>query len=387
MGRRGRALFGAWRLLTVGGTDFNIDVSWLIIFAVVTWTTATSVIPRLLIEANVSAGVEPDVPWPAVWAAAVVTSLLFFACIVAHEAAHTVVAVRTGIPVQRIRLFIFGGVAEIQREPERPGQEFLITIVGPLTNAALGGLCMAVASQLPATSIPSVTARWLAEMNIALAVFNMLPGFPLDGGRILRSIVWAVSGDMVRGTKVACFVGSALGAALIAFGVIQFLLLDNSGQSLWIALIGWFLWSSARRSHRDAGLLERVQRYRVGDLLRPESGAVPADGTVQEFMERGLYHDRFGLRPVVDASGTLLGMLEGDDVREVPLEQRVVTRLRDIARPVDPLAVVAPDDLLTVVVDQATESDRRLFFVVERGRVLGTVDALDVVNALRNRKR
>jgi len=386
-GGRRRLPFGQWRLFGIGGTDFNIDASWLIIFAFVTWTTATWLIPRRLIEASVAAGVPPDATWPAIWAAGVATSLLFFASIVAHEAAHTVAAVRSGIPVHSIRLFIFGGLAEMEREPERPGQEFYITVVGPLASAALGGLGLLLADQLPATSIPSVTVRWLGEMNLALAVFNLLPGFPLDGGRILRSIVWAVSGDVVRGTRVASFVGSALGAALIAFGLIQFLVLGGAMQSIWTAVIGWFLWSAARSGYRHAVLRRQLQRFRIRDLLRPESGAVPSDGTVQEFIERGLYHDRFSLRPVVDAAGELIGMLEGDDVRDVPLEERVDTRLRDIARPVDGMAVVAPDDLLSVVIDKAYETDRQLFFVVEDGRVLGTVDAAEVVDTLRARRR
>ena len=146
-------------MFKVGGTNFNIDASWLIIFSFVTWTTATSIIPVRLIDASFRAGIRPDVTLPAVWAAGVVTSLLFFASIVAHEAAHTVVAVRTGIPVHSIRLFIFGGLAEMAREPERPGQEFFITVVGPLASAGLGGLCLLLADQLPAASIPSVTAR------------------------------------------------------------------------------------------------------------------------------------------------------------------------------------------------------------------------------------
>lgn len=351
-----------------------------------TWTTATSVIPVRLIDASLQESVRLDVTWPAIWVGGVVTSLLFFGSIVAHEAAHTVAAVRTGIPVRSIRLFIFGGMAEMGREPDRPGQEFLITVVGPLTSAALGGLFLALGDQLDAATIPAVTARWLGEMNLVLAVFNLLPGFPLDGGRILRSIVWAVTGDVIRGTRVASFVGSALGAALMAFGIIQFLVLGGAVQSLWTAVIGWFLWSAARSGYRDAVLRQQLHRYRIRDLLRPESGAVPSDGTVQEFIERGLYHDRFGLRPVVDSAGTLTGMLEGDDVREVPLDERVYTRLRDIARPVDVMAVVAPDDLLSVVIDKAYETERRLFFVVEEGRVLGTVDTVDVVNTLRARK-
>jgi Zn-dependent protease/CBS domain-containing protein len=385
-GGRRSTPFGQLRLFRIGGTDFNIDASWLIIFAFVTWTTATSIIPVRLIDASFSAGVRLDVTWPQVWAAGVATSLLFFGSIVAHEGAHTVAAIRTGIPVRRIRLFIFGGVAEIEREPDRPGQEFVITIVGPLMSFALAGLFMALASQMPAASIPSVTARWLGEMNLALAVFNMLPGFPLDGGRILRSIVWAASGDLIKGTKVASFVGSALGAALMAFGVIQFAFLGGTMQSLWMAVIGWFLWSAARNGYRDTVRRERLRRYRVRDFLQPDAGAVPADGSVQEFIERGLYHDRFGLRPVVDGYGSLVGAMHGDDVREVPIELRVGTRLRDLARPVDPAVVLDPEESLQVILDRAVEVQQRRFFVVEHGRLIGSVDAMDALRPLRGQR-
>ncbi len=347
-----------------------------------TWTTATSVIPTRLIDASFSSGVQLDVTRTQVWVAGVVTSLLFFGSIVAHEAAHTVAAVRTGIPVRRIRLFIFGGVAEIEHEPERPGQEFFITIVGPLTSAAFGGLCLVLADQLPAASIPSVMASWLGQINLWLAAFNMLPGFPLDGGRILRAIVWAATGNLLRGTRVACFVGSALGAALMAFGLIQFAFLSGSVQSLWMVVIGWFLWSAARSGYRDTVQRERLRNYCVRDFLRPESGAVPADGTVQEFIERGLYHNRFGLRPVVDSHGTLVGTLHGDDVRDVRAESRIHTRLRDIAQPVDPDAVLAPDDRVEVMLNRASEIRRRQFFVVEHGRLIGSIDALDALRPL-----
>ena len=370
---------GQWRVFSIGGTDVNLDASWLIIFAFVTYTTATSIIPVRLANEGFRNAVAVEGSELVFWLAGLVTSVLFFTSILLHEAAHAVVAVRTGIPVRRIRLFIFGGVAEIDSEPSRPGQEFLITIVGPLVSAALGGVFIVIAGNFPGTSIPHVTMAWLGQMNLVLAVFNMLPGFPLDGGRILRSILWAVSGNFLRATGIASFVGSALGVALIVYGFAQLFMQASSLQSIWTLLIGWLLWSSARGGYRDAQQRERLKGARVRDIFHSDTGAVPDDGTVQEFMERGLYHDRIGVRPVVDTFGFLVGMLFGEDVRAIPIERRAGILLGEVARSVDTALVMDPNESLERVFDRARERNFRRFLVVERGRLIGAVDVIDVI--------
>lgn len=374
-----KTMLGQWRVFSIRGTDISLDASWLIIFAFVTYTTATSIIPVRLANESFRTAVAVEASELTLWLAGVVTSVLFFTSILLHEAAHAVVAVRTGIPVRRIRLFIFGGVAEIGSEPSRPGQEFVITIVGPLTSAALGGLFIVLAGNFPAVSIPHVTMTWLGQMNLVLAVFNMLPGFPLDGGRILRSMVWAFSGNYLRATGIASFIGSALGVALIVYGLAQLFMQASSVQSIWTLLIGWLLWSSARGGYKDAKRRERLKGVRVHDVLHSDTGAVPDDGTVEEFMERGLYHDRSEIRPVVDPVGRLVGVLVMQDIVGIPVERRAYTLLREATRSVDAAHVIEPNESLENAFNRAREEGVRRFFVVERDRLVGAVDVLDVL--------
>ena len=374
-----KTVSGQWRVFSIRGTDISLDASWLIIFAFVTYTTATSIIPVRLANESFRTAVAVEASELTLWLAGVVTSVLFFTSILLHEAAHAVVAIRTGIPVRRIRLFIFGGVAEIESEPSRPGQEFVITIVGPLTSAALGGLFIVLAGNFPAVSIPHVTMTWLGQMNLVLAVFNMLPGFPLDGGRILRSMVWAFSGNFLRATGIASFIGSALGVALIVYGLAQLFMQASSVQSIWTLLIGWLLWSSARGGYKDAKRRERLKGVRVHDVLHSDTGAVPDNGTVQEFMERGLYHDRSEIRPVVDPVGCLVGVLVMQDIVGIPVERRAYTLLREAARSVDAAPVIEPNESLENAFNRAREEGVRRFFVVERDRLVGAVDVLDVL--------
>ncbi len=385
--RRGRAPFGLWRLFTIGATDITVDVSWLIVFGFIIWVTATSVIPGALLQAGIQAGVRPEASPAGLWAAGLVTSLLFFGSILAHEAAHAMAAVRSGIPVRRIRLMIFGGVAEIESEPERPGQEFWITIVGPLTSAALGGLFLALGNSFPPVTVPAVTALWLGQVNLLLAAFNMLPGFPLDGGRILRAAVWAWTGSLLRATRIASYGGVALGAGLAVYGLANLLLgqvfaLRSILDPLWAIVLGWFLWSAARGGYRETLRRVVLNGRRVRDILRQQTGAVPGDGTVSEFIERGLYGDGFGPRPVVDRDGTLLGVLDADAVRDVPPFMRDDMALRQAARPLEPAQVVHPNDTLDVVMNRAAEDPRLVFFVIESDRFLGTIDIRDIPNAI-----
>jgi Zn-dependent protease len=375
----GRQVGSGWTILRVGGTELVLDWSWLLIFAFVTWTTVTSIIPFRLY------GFSSTQPNLEVLLGGVVTSLLFFGSIVLHEAAHAYVAVRTGIPVRRIRLFIFGGVAEIASEPERPGQEFVITIVGPLTSAALAGAFLALSAAMPSASLLGVATGWLGQMNLILAVFNLLPGFPLDGGRLLRSGVWAVTGNLRAATRVASFAGSALGLTLIVVGVAQFLspfrfqVLGGGIGSIWAIVIGWFLWSAARASYRDLLRREWLGAKFVRDILRHDHYPVPHDGTVAEFLDHGLADDRFGLRPVVDALGALVGVLTPEHALGVARETRAQTLVRDVADPADAGGIVAPELDLAVVLDLAERTGRRSFFVVEHGRLVGWIHVADAL--------
>ena len=384
-GARARRPFGgqgAWTIFRVGGTDIAIDPTWLLIFAFVTWTTSTLIIPARL-------GLRSAEPDALIWLAGIITSLLFFGSILVHEAAHAYVAVRTGIPVGRIRLFVFGGVAEIASEPTRPRQEFAITIVGPIASAVLGGLLLMIASALPDPSLGRVTFGWLGQINVILAVFNMLPGFPLDGGRVLRSAVWGATGNLRLATRVASLGGCALGILLILYGAIplglslfsltRFTALPVVIQPLWSIFIGWFLWSAARAAFREVDRRARLRGRTVREIMRRDYLPVPEDGTVAEFIERDLYRDRFGLRPVVDAHGRIVGILDVDAVLAVSEHARATTRLRDAARPLHPLETLDPAGGLVEAMDRVAATGRRRLFVVDDGRLVGWIDIRDLV--------
>src|SRR5437867_3426990 len=224
---------GSFRLFNVGGVDVAVHPSWLIIFGLVTWSIAGGFVPEAL----------PHLPAVEAWIIGVATALLFFASVLVHELAHSFVARRRGIPVHSITLFLFGGVSNLTAESKNPGTEFQIAIVGPLTSAMLGALAFVIAI-LPIDERIKLVFDYLAFVNLALAVFNLVPGFPLDGGRVFRSIVWRATGSVRRATEVAAFVGQLVGYGFILWGLYNFFNGDVLG-GLWMAAIGWFLQGAA----------------------------------------------------------------------------------------------------------------------------------------------
>ena len=377
--------------MRIGDTAISLDPSWLIIFVIIAWLTSLSVIPSRLLEAAASAGVAPPPPGPqaSYWAGGLLASVVFFVSILAHEAAHALVAVRRGIAVPRIRLFVFGGVAEISQEPRAPSEEFAIAIVGPLASAAIGGAFLALAQALPAATVPRVTAQWLGEINLYLAAFNLLPGFPLDGGRVLRSVVWGVTKNVHTATHVASMAGAGFGILLILFGVVQFVAFRASGvQALWAVFIGWFLWSAARSAYREAARRRRLSTMTVRDVTRAFSQAPFAHDAVVADVEHVVRTETAALVwPVADASGDVYAMVTTRDLATVPPFLRVTTRMGDLAREIDPADVLEPDTPLDDVLDDAQRRQRGYYFVSARGRVAGWIFVGDLLRAGRPRRR
>jgi Zn-dependent protease len=234
------AYVGGFRLGRVFGFEVRLDASWLIIFFLIVSTFATGVFPQAV----------PGHSMLAYLAMGVAATLLFFASIVAHEVAHSLVAAAKGIPIAGITLFIFGGVAHTRSEARTPRDEFEIAIVGPLTSFLLAVAFYAIAAAVgDASPVVLALASQLAAMNLALAVFNLLPGFPLDGGRVLRAAVWYATGDLTRATGVAAGAGRGLGLVLIGFGLWEVVRGDLIG-GMWLAFIGWFLAQSAQETWR-----------------------------------------------------------------------------------------------------------------------------------------
>jgi Zn-dependent protease/CBS domain-containing protein len=293
------------------------------------------------------AGLNPAWSRQTVWFLALVTALLFFVCIVLHELAHATVARFSGIHVRGITLFALGGIAQIEKEAATPSKEFWMAIAGPLASVAIGLGCRAVsgaAGLVEPTTAPSGFAAvlgWLAYINVALAAFNLIPGFPLDGGRILRSIVWAITRNVDRATRVAARVGQGVAFLFIGVGLFS-LLMHNDFGGLWIAFIGWFLLEGALAYYVQAQLATSLQGVRVADVMARECATVDADTTLGRFVNDQL------LRVVarcfaVSRDDRVVGLIGTEDVKQVERDRWNETTVSQAMRPLSALHPVRPE--------------------------------------------
>jgi Zn-dependent protease len=251
---------GGLKLVSIAGIDVRIHYTWLFAFALIAWSLAQGFFPGEV------PGLDPMTYWLMGAAAAV----LLFASVLVHELAHSFVALARGLGVHSITLFIFGGVSNIQAEAEEPKDEFLISVIGPITSFALAALFWALRVYVVAETTPlSAIVGYLAFVNALLGGFNLMPGFPLDGGRVLRSIVWAISGSLRRGTQVASYAGQGFGYLLIFIGVWRLLGGEFLG-GLWTAFIGWFLNNAAEATRTSQALQEDLRGIPVRQLMNPE---------------------------------------------------------------------------------------------------------------------
>jgi Zn-dependent protease len=355
-------LFGrAWRIGKIGGIDIRVDSSWvfLAIFIVYSWWVSFTSPPL-----DISSGTG--------LALAVGAAFLFFGSVLAHELAHAGMARARGLPVSDITLFLFGGATSTSVEDRGPADEFLVTVVGPLTSLAVGGVYIWIA-QLPSLSPPVAGAiDYLGRLNILLAIFNVLPGFPLDGGRILRSAVWKVTGSRERATAVAARVGVGMAVILIGFGIWQIAL--NGVYGFWLAFIGWFLLQSSRSAVRRTELRKALAAGRAEDAMSAPPPAIPADMSLMEALDRYLQGHEDEAFPVQD-HGRLAGFLTFDSARSVggvdPLRP-----VRDAIVPLDRMQVVSVDEPLDRVADRVGGGQPAV--VVRDGEVVGKLTASDL---------
>ena len=360
-----------FRVAKILGFEVRVDYSWFIIFGLILWSFTSGVFPSR------APGLEP-------WAYALmggIGALLFFVSLLLHELAHSVVAQARGIPVAGITLFLFGGMAHTTKEAESPGDEFLIAVVGPLASfliaAALGGL---VWIGLRSGWHPAVliVGEYLAALNFALAVFNLLPGFPLDGGRLLRAVVWKVTGDVTRATRVASAAGRLLGYALIAFGIWIGIGGDIFG-GVWLAFIGWFLRNAAVASLQQRLTQDVLSGVSARDAMTRAPGPVQANRPLDELVEEFVVRQESGVLPV-ERYGTIVGLVSLKQVRDVPRERWPVTTAQDVMIPADDGIVVTPWEPLTAVVEKLRASPVGRVLVMNDGRLDGMISAHDITS-------
>jgi Zn-dependent protease len=382
----------AVRIGRVFGVDIRVDTSWVFIFVLMTWNLCT-----------VLARWHPQ--WPAIEACSVgvAASLLFFACALLHELAHSVMALRFGLSVRIITLFLFGGVSNIEHEPPSPRAEAWTAIVGPLASLGIGALflaCTAAATGRPihdADSMQDAMSRlgplatllvWLGPINLVIGAFNLIPAFPLDGGRLLRAAIWSATGKLGDATMRACAVGQAIGWGLIVLGIAMTFGLEvpffGAGliAGLWLAFIGWFVRGAAAQATGKVAIDEALVGHVVGEVMRRDGRAVSPDLPLTAFVEDHLLQGDHRALPVVLGSH-LLGLVSSGDLRAVPSAKWPWTRVSSVMRPEALLAVTSPHEPLAAAFERLMREDvAQLPVLDDRRRFVGLLHRHDVVRWL-----
>ncbi|NOZ27457.1 MAG: CBS domain-containing protein [Chloroflexi bacterium] len=362
------------KLFRVFGIEVGLDYSWFLIFALLTWTLASEVFPKT--------------NWPSVfvWMLAVLTSLLFFASVLAHEFGHSVVALLTGVPVRRITLFIFGGLAQIAREPRRALDEFLIAAAGPLVSLILAmgfGMIWLFGLLLDIRSL-TVLGGWLGGINLSLALFNIIPGFPLDGGRMLRAVLWGATGSLDRATRITARLGQGIAYIFIFLGVL-WVFRGNWMGGLWIAFIGWFLMSAATQSVQQVALRELLEGFTARDVMTTDCQTVPPQLTLDVLVDQLMMPTGRRCFPVVEGDN-LVGLVTLHRIKEVGRGKWEETHVRDVMIPRDEMLAARPDEPLGALFERMTSDGvNQLPVIDEEGHLIGLVARDSVISFLRTR--
>jgi Zn-dependent protease/predicted transcriptional regulator len=324
-----------------------------------------------------------------IWSASLLIALLFFVSIVLHELAHALVARAFGIPVRTITLFALGGVAQIEREAATPAAEFWMGVAGPLMSGALGWGCAGLATWWDAQTVPMLMTppvailTSLSSLNFMLAVFNLIPGFPLDGGRILRAALWWFSGDGDRATRLSARAGQAVALTLFGFGVWQFLTVEGIG-GVWLALLGWFLLDAATAAHAQVEMLAGLRGLRVADVMRHECLKIPADTSIQRFADE--YVLRTGERCfVVEDHGDVTGLITPSDLKQIDRSRWNDLTVQAVKRPLHQMRSVSPDTPVVQALEKMGREDVNQLPVVSGGRLEGVLSRSHILQLLQAR--
>ena len=361
------------RIARVAGIPVYLHASWLILFGLIAWSLATGFFPAQ----------EPDRPALAYWIQGLVASLLLFASILLHELGHALVAQRNGLKTESVTLFVFGGLAQLSKDPEDGRVELRMALAGPLVSLALAGLFTLLAAMPLLGRSASSVASYLGLINLVLALFNLVPAFPLDGGRILRGLLWNKLGK-VRATRAAAKAGSLFALALIATGVLG-LLQGATAAGIWYIAIGWFLKEAAGGAYQRARLDESLRGVSVREAMLTRVDTLPGGISLAEAAQDYFLHTGYGSYPVMRGDA-VLGLLCLRDVLRVPPHERPALSVQAAMRPLGPDLVVEADEPLLTAMAKIGRSDAGRLLVMERGRFVGLLTLNSVVRHVRVRE-
>ena len=360
-------------LFKVFGIPIRIHFSWLIIFGLLTFLLVTQYFPH-----------ERHYQWPTwtYWVVGIITSLLFFVSVLLHELAHSVVAKRRGMKVRDIVLFVFGGVSELGGEPESAQTEFIMAIVGPLTSFAIGAVSWLLYWLTVKVNEPiSAVLYYLYFINICLGIFNLIPGFPLDGGRVLRAIMWGVTGDLQRSTRWASRLGSFFAYAFIFAGICMMLFLQAFQNGLWFVFIGWFLNNAALSSYSNMLVKHVLSGHTANEIVNRNCQRVPPDLPMDAVVNNYILAQELRCLPVVEGE-RLLGLVTWQSVKGVPPEQWSRMRAVDAMIPVERVKAVRPDCDLWNALEQMSGEGLSQLAVTQDGQLVGLLSRDAIIGFL-----
>ena len=362
---------GTLRIGKIAGIDIEVHVSWIIILVLLTVSLATGWFPQLYAGWSTAT----------YWLIALLSSLLLFVSVLLHELAHSLVARRRGVPVKSITLFIFGGVSNIEREPASPGIEFQLAFVGPLTSLVIGVVCYLIQLPLRSTNSPlEGILFYLAVTNVLLGLFNLVPGFPLDGGRVLHSIVWRLTGNLRQATRVASMTGQVIAYLFILLGIWIFFAGDIL-DGIWFGFVGWFLLSAAQSANAQGMLTSVLSGVTVGEVMNPKPPTVPGDISLQQLVDA--YFLPAGLRYALVTQGEkLVGLITLGDIRHIPRDQWEQVPISTAMIPLARLHVATPQQSLSDVLPLMAGRDVNQLPVVDHGVPVGILSRDAIVQYL-----
>jgi Zn-dependent protease/CBS domain-containing protein len=364
------------KLGRIAGISIGLHYSWFIIAVLIALSLAD--------HFHVSNPHWTDVM---VWSAAIITGVMFFVALLLHELAHSLLAKARGLRVKEITLFALGGVSQIESDPPDAKGEFWIAIVGPITSVVIGIVLIGIAwlsgwrpGSEPITPVLAVLL-WLGYINVALAVFNMIPGYPLDGGRVLRAVIWWITRNADRSTRLASQIGETVAVIIILLGVFQFFAQHGNFAGLWLAFIGWFLLDAARTSYAQAGLITALRGRRVGEIMDRNCPTVESYLNLQDFVDAYLLHS--GLRGyVVVQNQQIVGLITPHEVKQVPRELWAGTSVQAAMRPLSKLRTVSPETPALEALQMMGRDDVNQLPVVSNGHLEGILSRTHVVRFL-----
>ncbi|MEK7688805.1 MAG: site-2 protease family protein [Deltaproteobacteria bacterium] len=361
------------KLFKILGIQISLDYTWFIVFGLVAWSLAQGYFPLIISGLGTFTYILMGV----------ISAILLFACVLIHELSHSYTSNKLGLDIKEITLFIFGGVARLTKEPDDPVTELKVAVAGPAASIALAAIfwvLMQIADIFSIYPVLSAIFEYLAMINMVLVIFNMIPGFPLDGGRVLRSLWWKKTGDLQKATQIASRVGKGFAALLIGFGFFQ-IFLGNFIGGLWMIFIGMFLQQTADSSYRQLLVKKTLERIKVGDAMTRNVVTIAEDSTLTTVVEKYFFGYHFVGFPV-SSDGRITGMLTLNNVRLVPKEKWDTTLVRDVINKISPDAILSPEDNAMDALSRMIDLDTGRVLVMDDDKLIGIITRRDIMKLM-----